>query len=222
MKPEIVTKIFESRQKMLNGQNDYEYFAIPWIRFKVKSLGRDDAFSDKKVNAKANNLKQNMKIMKDDLRYHTAGWMTIPFNFLYNNVEEFVWLCHQYGIIDHWYEMTFIDTSVEIVDEPIKLTMAVLSAGFSIWLASVIVAFTVFIAEHIHFNMKERVLRIGKLSKENICKFWLEFKCKVHKILSYVRTKFHSRVRRFIKTKSKLKRKNRIMRKNYNLKNIPT
>lgn len=112
--------------------------------------------------SKAFNIKDNeapMTTLVDDYRWHTSVWMMRPFSHFYRTIEKFILLCHQGGIIENLQEIHNEDRSVKYVEEPKKLTLKMLSAGFYIWLGSVVVACSVFTGEFITYHAaKNKIL----------------------------------------------------------------
>lgn len=73
------------------------------------------------------------------------------------SLNEFILLCHQHGICEHLKSKSFIRRPEDPPDdEPQVLTMEKLSAGFYVWLGSVILSVLVFVCEHIFFNVTLR------------------------------------------------------------------
>lgn len=132
-----------------------------------------------------------MTTLVDDYRWHTSVWMMRPFSHFYRTIEKFVLLCHQNGIIEYLQETHNEDKSVKEVEEPKKLTLKMLSAGFYIWLGSVVAACSVFTGEFIiyHAAKKKILVDVFNYMKNHI----LVLRRKVHKI-SYVskKTKLYS------------------------------
>lgn len=135
---------------MINRESNYEYFAVPWYRFKVKRLSRNNVFSTKtseNYNGFLLSSDEGMITVSDNYQWHTSVWMTFPFSHVYRTVENFILQCHQNGLIEYWQSLFYPDKSVKVAEKPKKLTVLVLSAGFYLWLSSVCVACFVFIGE---------------------------------------------------------------------------
>lgn len=68
---------------------------------------------------------------------------------LYKLFEDFTLRCHQSGIISYIESMHFLPEVIQPTDTRKVLTLHLLSAGFYIWLISVVVACIVFVVEHV-------------------------------------------------------------------------
>jgi len=138
-------------QKSLKAGEKFQHFAYPWYRFKVRNLERKNVLVAESRTYNMDVVFEEMNCLDDNYRWHTSVWMVMSFSHVYTAVEEFILLCHQNGIIEHWTEMFYRDRSVKIEEEPQVLTMKMLSAGFYVWLVSVAITCIVFVGEHIYF-----------------------------------------------------------------------
>lgn len=139
----------ESLNNLRNGK--YEYFAYPHVKLNLRKLNEINSLSS--ANKIVKHFQGFMIPTEDSYRWHTANWVIVPFSYVYQKVEEFILLCHQNGIIDHLQEMLCVERSSKIEEQPKVLTLEMLSAGFYVWLASVVAAIFIFAIEHLHFFM---------------------------------------------------------------------
>lgn len=159
---------------MLNGQ-DYELFARPWLRLRTNILKRKTALS---FNNMQNGVsEQGIIILDDDYRWRPACWLIQPFSHIYEMVEEFILQCHQHGIVEHWQNILDTDKNEVIMDEPRKLTLEILSAGFILWLITVAISIIVFAGELIYcFCLKHKLMNNLNIIKLKFLKRFYMFK----------------------------------------------
>jgi hypothetical protein len=87
------------------------------------------------------------------------SWLIRRSDYLIHSVNKFLMECEQHGLKEYFYNNQFEAVSPPEKSRPKVLTMNVLSAGFIIWLASVLVACVIFIIELIVFYIKRRFSR---------------------------------------------------------------
>lgn len=136
--------------RRIKEEPDYEYFAMSWFRLQLRLFNRKYALMVSNEGTKISEFLKEIKVLDDNYRWLTASWLTMPLSHTFKPIEMFILRCHENGIIEYWTEMFYQDRSKEIKDDPKKLTMDIMSAGFYIWLGSVAVACLVFIGEHIY------------------------------------------------------------------------
>lgn len=103
-----------------------------------------------------NVMSSKMKIFKDDYMWVGSSWLVTPNSFLCEELERFILELHQHGIIKHFHSLVSLPKVPEPESDPKKLTMYMLSAGFIVWISTVVVACLGFIGEHIVNQMKCR------------------------------------------------------------------
>lgn len=93
-----------------------------------------------------------MSFLSENARYHSEYILVKPESFIYDLINDFIYHCHQYGFFQHFESINFPLPPIPTVKDTRKiLTMNMLSAGFYLWIISVIVACVVFFAERIVF-----------------------------------------------------------------------
>lgn len=141
-------------------QNDYQYFAFPWLQFKVKQFKRKNVLFTEKGHGELRGFARTMIPLDDNFEWHLSSWIVSPFSHVYKTVEEFVLRCHENGIIEHFIDIIFIDDTKIIPEDPRKpLTMHMLIAGFLVWISCVALVWLVFIGEHIWFFLKNHDMK---------------------------------------------------------------
>lgn len=76
-------------------------------------------------------------------------------SFLYENLENFLVRCHENGMISYFQKQEFEEIREKLEDpDPQILTTQILSAGFLVWLGSVVVCIIVFLFEHVVFWLR--------------------------------------------------------------------
>jgi hypothetical protein len=90
-----------------------------------------------------------MVLLEDDLRTHHEVFVVRTESFILDILNEFILQCHQHGFIDYFERKNFKQPLFKEEDPRKVLTMYMLSAGFYIWLSSILVACVVFVAEHV-------------------------------------------------------------------------
>lgn len=132
-------------------------FALPIERERYEiNLKKFDAVTLTKRN-------QLYRIADDDFDIldYTIG---VDFrSYLYKSIEKLIQECHQHGIMEYFKSRTFKSSLVgriDIVSEPKVLTMYMLSAGFYVWLVTVVIACFIFIMEQIIFSITQRSRKV--------------------------------------------------------------
>jgi hypothetical protein len=93
---------------------------------------------------------KGMNILKEDYVLLTSSWLVTPESNLYETVQDFLLKMHEHGFIKHFDEMQHSFPVSEDGQGPQVLTMYMLSAGFIVWLATILLACIAFICEHIY------------------------------------------------------------------------
>lgn len=107
---------------------------------------------------------QNFFVIPEDFRWSFLSWHVLQNSFIYEPLEKFILNCHQHGIMAHLVDKLIPSLSEERKEGPKVLTTFMLSAGFYVWLTSVLIAIIVFILEHIHFAIAKRMPAKGKVA----------------------------------------------------------
>lgn len=119
-------------------------------------------FNSKYDENSAKNLARDFGIVEDDIEVSFAPWLTMIYSVVYDSISKFIHEAHQHGFIVH-FERKYATLEAKWEDETKVLNMFMLSAGFYVWLASVAIAITVFICEHIYYHLKIKETKIGKI-----------------------------------------------------------
>jgi hypothetical protein len=88
----------------------------------------------------------------DSMASFPLSWLSPKTNFFIDTLNKLLMESEQHGITQHFIDSQFINIEPKLlreISEPQVLTMQMLSAGFIIWFASVVVACIVFVIEHI-------------------------------------------------------------------------
>jgi hypothetical protein len=134
---------------------DNDTFVIPYLRlFHKNSLV---ATNDESVYK---DMHKYFKLFEEDYNLYFYSWSVGA--QLYESFQKYILECHQHGIITYLnqkYFPTFLKPDEE--EDPRVLTMYMLSAGFYLWLGSIVVACIVFIGEHVvrYFSKRRREYR---------------------------------------------------------------
>lgn len=107
---------------------------------------------------KASALLSSFKIIDDDFIQIPVTFYTHSATVIWQSLNKFILECHQHGFCQHIQSKSlFLRRPKPLKTGPQILTMSKLSAGFFVWLASVLVALIIFLCEHLvsYVNTKE-------------------------------------------------------------------
>lgn len=92
------------------------------------------------------------RILDDDYKVVPLPLYVLSGSFITDKIDNFIHLCHQHGLV-HYFKNKAFPTNIKkpIEGGPQVLNMEKLSAGFVIWIGSVVVACLVFLGEHVVF-----------------------------------------------------------------------
>lgn len=83
-------------------------------------------------------------------RSFPLSWLLNRSNFLIDSINKFLMECEQHGFYQKFYNDRFhYVPSLSDENDPQKLTLDILSAGFIVWIVTVAIACIVFIIEHL-------------------------------------------------------------------------
>jgi hypothetical protein len=108
------------------------------------------------MNNASTSMLKLFETFKGDSSY-PLSWLSTKWSFFIDVLNKFLMESEQYGFTQHFYDLEFFysgfnkDTSEKQV-----LTLQMLSAGFFVWLISVIIACIVFAIEHVIAYYKRR------------------------------------------------------------------
>lgn len=86
----------------------------------------------------------------DGTRGFPLSWLTARTNYFIDSLNDFLLQSEQHGFTQHFYDSQFEEVPSLPTSEKInQISTYALSAGFIIWLATVLIACIVFILEHI-------------------------------------------------------------------------
>jgi hypothetical protein len=127
-----------------NGKENGEIYALVVTRHEFNRWQKYNGYKNRWENWK------NMKIFKDDYIFGISPWFVQSDHIMYDQLCKFVLEIHQHGILARFEKLNYVNQAPK-EDEPLEiLTMYMLSAGFIVWLASVLIACLSFIGEHIY------------------------------------------------------------------------
>lgn len=152
-------KLIESHIQHENGT-----FATPFLRL----FGNELLDNKNSSNTwRWINIHKAFKLLNEDYMVHFYSWFVGA--ELFESFEKYLLECHQHGIINYIHDKYFPKRIKWDEEGPQVLTMFMLSAGFYLWLGSVVVAILTFIGEHIvrYYSKSRREFR--KKSKKSIC-----------------------------------------------------
>lgn len=99
----------------------------------------------------------NMRVLDDDWITNSEGFELFENSFLWEPMEKLILECHQHGIIEYLIKKNIAEPlKAQLDSNPKILTLYILSAGFTIWLASISIACLVFLAEIIYNTLREK------------------------------------------------------------------
>jgi hypothetical protein len=85
-----------------------------------------------------------------DSSFHLhISWLTPKSSFLTDTLNDFLLHSEQHGFTQHFYDAEYVYSSTLPEPDPKKLTLDILSAGFIVWLITVMIACFVFVIEHV-------------------------------------------------------------------------
>lgn len=96
------------------------------------------------------------RILNDDLWLHFQPFLVKPFSILHEQLDIFIQQCYQHGFFVYLQSKYLPPLLSNRKEGPRVLTMQMLSAGFTIWLAAVLCSIIVFIIEHIVYYISMR------------------------------------------------------------------
>lgn len=114
-------------------------------------------------NNKMNQKESSMWVIPEVFRWNLFSWHIRRQSFIYEPLHHFILRCHQNGLIHHLIEEIIPKLSDPKQSETQKLTIYTLSAGFYIWLYTVLIAIIVFLMEQgiFYFSNRKRRLDIA-------------------------------------------------------------
>lgn len=137
-----------------------ESFAIHMIRISPKIF-----FKGILKNTPLDVLDSITRLLDNRLALTGFGWeVKIEKYFLYEQIDEFLLLIQQHGLLKHIENENKFMSKNEVEDPRRVLTMHMLSAGWYLWLGGLCVAFIAFIGEHI----PRFISRIGSKSRNKL------------------------------------------------------
>lgn len=129
----------------------------------MEKIGSTIIYADR--NEREAIFSSEMYLLSDVLNAHYWYNMISPEEgSLYKVLNDFILRCHQYGFIKHIESNNYPAPIIQPKDPNVVLTLYILSAGFYLWLISIVVACFVFVGEHVvrYFS------RTRHLSKRNM------------------------------------------------------
>jgi hypothetical protein len=114
---------------------------------------------------------KNMKIFKEDYLSQSSAIFVNNDNLVYDQLNKFILEVHQHGILVYYESLHNAPKVPKEEDPPQVLTMYMLSAGFIVWLVTVLIACLTFIGELIYFRFKRnltssKIIKIRKKKNE--------------------------------------------------------
>lgn len=93
------------------------------------------------------------RMTDDDFVSGLNSWFIFKNSVVHDSLNKFLLECHQHGIIVYL-RQKYKKIIIPEEEKPKILTIYMLSAGFYVWLASVGIAFVVFVIERIHKRVR--------------------------------------------------------------------
>lgn len=173
------------------------------FEIKAKKLFKNDKLSSSRDH-------QRMIMFKENHRMIPIFWMMTPLTFITEYVEKFALEAHQHGHVNRFislYELREIPKPPE--QGPQVLNMKKLSAGFIVWLGSVLVACMSFLIEHLiyYLTVTRKIKKKNKRKKPSklVGSPYMAYFCNYFTLeRAFCSLKFITR-----KIKSKVQKKNR-------------
>lgn len=88
-----------------------------------------------------------MSLLEDDYYVKQESMYVKPESFMYEPVADFILKMHQYGLFQKIGRQSTYNNLKLATSENVVLTLHLLSAGFILWLGSVLTAIMVFVIE---------------------------------------------------------------------------
>jgi hypothetical protein len=136
----------------MNISVNYQNMSFAYEQVKLKRVMKDVSYEDK-IFKKGSEIKLISLIRENFISFESTrslslSWLSKKSNFFINTLNKFLMEAEQHGFTQYFQDSKFKDlppTSKNL--KPKVLTMQMLSAGFIVWLGSVVVACFVFVIE---------------------------------------------------------------------------
>lgn len=123
----------------------------------------------------------NMKVLEDDDRFYYEQFWLLKHSFLSEPLVKLIMECQQYGIVDYLIRKNIRDPLKARDDkDPKVLTMFMLSAGFIVWLGTVLVACIAFFGEILHHKLRKIVTDRREVKRLEMRKNKIKSRAKVY------------------------------------------
>lgn len=116
---------------------------------------------------------RRMRVFEENYITFPISWTTHTFSMFYDSLEKFVLEAHQHGHLNYFVSKYTLPPLPKPEDlGPQVLTMDMLSAGFIVWIFTVILAIISFVFEHIfyYFHNKRKLPKIIRVKTKVTCK----------------------------------------------------
>lgn len=115
-----------------------------------------------------------MRIFEDDYLWVGSSWLVHPYSIIGEALERYILELHQHGIIEHYLNLVSVPKVPTFIKGPEKLTMFMLSAGFLVWIITVLITCIEFICEVVLGQLmckREKIKIIEVFSNEDDSNF---------------------------------------------------
>lgn len=151
LKPIKISNIREKIRHHISYENDTFAWEVnkDELAFGTRKIRKMIEIGKEKLLGNSHSVSKMFKVV-EGTRSFPLSWLMKRSTFLIDSFNKFLMECEQHGFTDYLYKSQFIDVPPPSTKpDPQKLTMDILSAGFYVWLATVLAACVVFIIEHI-------------------------------------------------------------------------
>lgn len=153
-------------QDALHKFTQQEIFGNDTYAILFNFVGDNDVSSGAENNQQFEYMERNILVIPEDYRWHMLSWHVHPQSFIYEPLQKFILECHQHGFIINLMNNLFTTLVKPEAEGPQVLTMFILSAGFYIWLCTVLIAIVVFFIEHLLFYLSKQRVKIKEVNRK--------------------------------------------------------
>lgn len=101
-------------------------------------------------------VKNRYTITEDSYETSFAPWYVNIYGVIYESLSKFILECHQHGFTEYFERKRLSYKNTLLKNEVKVLTLHILSAGFYVWLVSVVIACISFLGEHVYFRLRDK------------------------------------------------------------------
>jgi hypothetical protein len=141
-------------------ENQYQHQNLTFATLADEFVAQHSIYLENK--AKLMLFSKSFKIIQESFFWRPSSFYVAKLSPIFEPLEKFILECQQHGIFHHLMSKYELLKEKHEDDLPQVLTWVMLSAGFYVWISSIVVACFIFILEHIVYNISKRI----KKSKE--------------------------------------------------------